>query len=220
MGIAGLMGSGRTEFALSLFGNTPKYRILSGEIYMNGERKFFKNTRSALNEGIAYVTEDRKRNGLILIQDVKFNTTIANLDALLHGLVINEQKEVLEVNKYVETLNIKATSISQLVMNLSGGNQQKVSLGRWLFANPKVLIMDEPTRGIDVGAKFEIYNIMNQLVAEGYSIIMISSELQEILGISDRLYVMAEGTITGELLASEATEHKIMAMATKTKEVS
>lgn len=221
VGIAGLMGSGRSEFALSIFGNTPKYKIVSGEIYMNNKRKIFKNTKDAMKEGLAYVTEDRKRNGLILIQDVKFNTTIANLEALTHGLVINENEEVLEVNKYVDTLNIKATSITQLVMNLSGGNQQKVSLGKWLFANPKVLILDEPTRGIDVGAKFEIYNIMNQLVKEGYSIIMISSELQEILGMSDRLYVMAEGTITGELMASEATEHRIMSMATKTdKEVS
>ena len=123
------------------------------------------------------------------------------------------------MNQYKDALNIKATSIAQLVMNLSGGNQQKVSLGKWLFTNPKILILDEPTRGIDVGAKYEIYSIMNQLVEkEGYSIIMISSELPEILGMSDRIYVMAEGMITGELTAGEATEHRIMAMATKTEE--
>jgi putative multiple sugar transport system ATP-binding protein len=219
IGIAGLMGAGRTELALSLFGNSPKYKILSGEIYIEGKRKSFKNTKDAMKEGLAYVTEDRKRNGLILIQDIKFNTTIANLEALTHGIVINENEEVIQVNQYKDALNIKATSIAQLVMNLSGGNQQKVSLGKWLFTNPKILILDEPTRGIDVGAKYEIYSIMNQLVEkEGYSIIMISSELPEILGMSDRIYVMAEGMITGELTAGEATEHRIMAMATKTEE--
>jgi putative multiple sugar transport system ATP-binding protein len=219
VGIAGLMGAGRTEFALSLFGNSPKYKIVSGELYIENEKKSFKNPRDAMKEGLAYVTEDKKRNGLILIQDIKFNTTIANLEALIHGIVINENEEIIRVNKYKDTLNIKATSIAQLVMNLSGGNQQKVSLAKWLFANPKVLILDEPTRGIDVGAKYEIYTIMNQLVEEGYSIIMISSELPEILGMSDRLYVMAEGAITGEIPAGAATEHKVMAMATKTKEV-
>jgi putative multiple sugar transport system ATP-binding protein len=219
VGIAGLMGAGRTELALSLFGNTPKYKIVSGEIYIGNKMKSIKNPKDAMKEGLAYVTEDRKRNGLILIKDIKFNTTIANLEALANGIVINENEEVVSVNKYKHMLNIKATSIAQLVMNLSGGNQQKVSLGKWLFTNPEVLILDEPTRGIDVGAKYEIYTIMNQLVEEGYSIIMVSSELPEILGMSDRVYVMAEGEITGEIQGSEATEQRIMEMATKTRGV-
>lgn len=219
VGVAGLMGAGRTEFALSLFGNTPGYKLLSGELYIENKKKTFKNPKDAMKAGFAYVTEDRKRNGLILIQDIKFNTTIANLDVLTRGIVINENEEIIRVNKQKDFMNIKATSIAQLAMNLSGGNQQKVSLAKWLFTTPKVLILDEPTRGIDVGAKYEIYTIMNRLVEEGYSIIMISSDLPEILGMSDRLYVMAEGMITGEISADEATEHKVMAMATKTEEV-
>ena len=219
VGIAGLMGAGRTEFALSIFGNSPGYRIVSGSMDIEGEPKTFKNPKDAMKAGLAYVTEDKKRNGLILIQDVKFNTTLANLEALLNGITINENEEIIRVGEYKDALNIRATSIAQTVMNLSGGNQQKVSLAKWLFAEPKVLILDEPTRGIDVGAKFEIYTIMNELVEKGYSIIMISSDLPEILGMSDRLYVMAEGSITGEISAEEATEHRIMAMATKTEEV-
>ena len=155
---------------------------------------------------------------LILIQDVKFNTTIANLDKLLEGVVVNENEEIIQVTEYKKSLNIKTPSIKQLVGNLSGGNQQKVQIAKWLFAEPKVLILDEPTRGIDVGAKFEIYTIINRLVAEGYSVLMISSDLPEILGMSDRIYVMAEGSITGELSAAEANEQNIMAMATKTEE--
>jgi len=218
VGMAGLMGAGRTELALSVFGNEPRYKLLSGEIYIEGKKVSFRNPRDAMNAGIAYVTEDRKRNGLILIQDIRFNTTIANLDALTKGLVVNANEEILKVNEYKDAMNIKAPSIQQLVMNLSGGNQQKVSLAKWLFTEPKILILDEPTRGIDVGAKFEIYTIMNRMVQEGYSVIMISSDLPEILGMSDRIYVMAEGSITGEIMAEDANEHNIMAMATKTEE--
>ena len=145
--------------------------------------------------------------------------TIANLEKLLEGNVVNENEEIIQVNDYKKSLNIKAPSIKQLVGNLSGGNQQKVQIAKWLFAEPKVLILDEPTRGIDVGAKFEIYTIINRLVQEGYSVLMISSDLPEILGMSDRIYVMAEGSITGEISAADANEQNIMAMATKTEEV-
>ena len=218
VGLSGLMGAGRTELALSIFGNTPKYKILEGEIYVEGQKVDFKTPRDATKKGLAYVSEDRKHNGLILIQDVKFNITIANLEKLLDGNVVNENEEIVQVNEYKKSLNIKTPSIKQLVGNLSGGNQQKVQIAKWLFAEPKVLILDEPTRGIDVGAKFEIYTIINRLVSEGYSVLMISSDLPEILGMSDRIYVMAEGSITGEISAADANEQNIMAMATKTEE--
>ena len=219
VGLSGLMGAGRTELALSVFGNTPKYKLLEGEIYVEGKKVEFKTPRDATKAGLAYVSEDRKHNGLILIQDIKFNVTIANLDKLLERNVVNENEEIIQVNDYKKSLNIKAPSIKQLVGNLSGGNQQKVQIAKWLFAEPKVLILDEPTRGIDVGAKFEIYTIINRLVKEGYSVLMISSDLPEILGMSDRIYVMAEGSITGEISAADANEQNIMAMATKTEEV-
>lgn len=148
-----------------------------------------------------------------MIQDIKYNNSITNLEALQNGLAINENEEIIMANSYRESINIKAPSILQKVGNLSGGNQQKVQIAKWLFAKPNILILDEPTRGIDVGAKYEIYSLMNKLVEEGMSIIMISSELSEVLGMSDRLYVMSEGTITGELSAEEATEEKVMAMA-------
>jgi putative multiple sugar transport system ATP-binding protein len=213
VGLQGLMGAGRTEFALSVFGNTPNYKIESGTIYMNGQEKSYKNPRAAIKDGLAYVTEDRKGNGLILIQDIKYNTTIANLDHLISSMVINQNEEVKCTNELSESMNLKASSIEQLVGNLSGGNQQKVQLAKWMFVNPKVLILDEPTRGIDVGAKYEIYKLMNRLVENGLSIIMISSELSEIMGMSDRLYVMSEGRITGVLDSEEATKEKVMAMA-------
>ena len=215
VGIAGLMGAGRTEFALSIFGNTPGYKITSGEIFIDGDSKKLSHPKEAMDAGIAYVTEDRKGNGLILIQDIKYNTTVASLEKLTEGIVINENEEINVANDFKNSIGIKAPSIKQLVGNLSGGNQQKVSLAKWLFVGPKVLILDEPTRGIDVGAKFEIYSLMNRLVEQGMSIIMISSELLEVLGMSDRLYVMSSGRITGELLAHEATEQNVMAMATR-----
>lgn len=215
VGLQGLMGAGRTELALSLFGNPTGYKVTGGELYMDGKKIHFKHPKEAIKEGLAYVTEDRKGNGLILIQDIRYNITIANLEALVNGLSINENEEINVANGYKDSINIKAPSIEQKVGNLSGGNQQKVQLAKWMFAEPKVLILDEPTRGIDVGAKYEIYSLMNKLVDKGMSIIMISSELPEVLGMSDRLYVMSEGTITGELLAEEATEEKVMAMAIK-----
>lgn len=213
VGFAGLMGSGRTELALSIFGNPIGYRI-SGEMLINGQRKYFHHPYDAIRVGVAYVTEDRKANGLILIQDVKQNITLANLREIANRGVVDNNAEVKVGNEYKESLNIKTPSIEQKVSNLSGGNQQKVSLGKWLFVKPNVLILDEPTRGIDVGAKYEIYTIMNQLVQQGMSIIMISSELPEILGMSDRVYIVSSGKITGELPIEEATQEKIMQWAT------
>ncbi|NBD23535.1 sugar ABC transporter ATP-binding protein [Paenibacillus glycinis] len=214
VGIAGLMGSGRTELALSLFGNPKSYK-LQGELLLNGEKRVFKHPRDAIKAGVAYVTEDRKGDGLFLIQDIKNNITAANLGAVASRGIINVNEEVKVANGYKQSMNIKAPSVEQLVGNLSGGNQQKVSLGKWLFVGPKLLILDEPTRGIDVGAKFEIYTIMNKLIAEGMSIIMISSELGEVLGMSDRVYVMAEGRMTGELSIADADQEKIMHFATQ-----
>jgi len=211
--IQGLMGAGRTEFALSVFGNTPGYKITGGEIEVNGKAVHFKSPREAIKSGLAYVSEDRKGNGLVLLQDIKYNISFPNLKALTNGLAINENEEIKVANEYRADINIKAPSVEQKVGNLSGGNQQKVQIAKWLFSKPQVLILDEPTRGIDVGAKFEIYTIMNRLVEQGMSIIMISSELPEVLGMCDRLYVMSEGKITGELTAEEADEQKVMAMA-------
>jgi putative multiple sugar transport system ATP-binding protein len=218
IGVAGLMGAGRTEFALSVFGNAPGYRILSGEIYLDGERVKLHYPMDALESGIAYVTEDRKKNGLVLIQDVKFNITISNLGSLLRGWVINENEEIVVGNKYKNDLDIRATSIKQKVINLSGGNQQKVSMAKVLFTNPKVLILDEPTRGIDVGAKYEMYSLINKMAAEGISIIMISSELSELIGMCDRIYAMSDGIITGQVDKEDFSEQKIMELATNIKE--
>ena len=213
VGFSGLMGSGRTELALSIFGNPQGYRI-DGDLMVNGHRGRFNHPQEAISAGVAYVSEDRKRNGLILIQDVRQNTTLANLRALASRGVIDGNKEIKVANEYKQSLNIKTPTIQQRVSNLSGGNQQKVSLAKWLFVQPNILILDEPTRGIDVGAKFEIYTLMNRLVEQGMSIIMISSELPEVLGMSDRVYVVSAGEITGELPIAEATQEKIMQLAT------
>ncbi len=213
VGLAGLMGSGRTELALSIFGNPTGYRI-EGEMFLRGKKVSFKHPHDAIAKGLAYVTEDRKGNGLILIQDVKQNITLANLREIAERGVVNANAEVKIANEYKESLNIKTPSVEQKVSNLSGGNQQKVCLGKWLFVKPNLLILDEPTRGIDVGAKYEIYLIMTRLVKQGMSIIMISSELPEILGMSDRVYIVASGQIAGEMPAEEATQEAIMKLAT------
>jgi putative multiple sugar transport system ATP-binding protein len=213
VGLAGLMGAGRTEFALSVFGNSRDYNI-TGDLYVMGKKMNFKNPSQAIKKGIAYVTEDRKGNGLILMDEIRANITLANLQKLSNNNgVINKNEEINVANYYKTSLNIRATSIAQTVGNLSGGNQQKVSLGKWLFVKPNLLILDEPTRGIDVGAKYEIYTLMNKLVEDGMSIIMISSELPEILGMSDRLYVMSDGEIVGEMSQEEATQEKVMQLA-------
>ena len=213
VGFAGLMGSGRTELALSLFGNPDRFHI-EGEMYVKGKQMRFHHPKDAIRAGIAYVTEDRKGDGLILIQDVKQNITLANLRSIANRSIVNNNAEVKVANEYKTSLNIKAPSVEQTVLNLSGGNQQKVSVAKWLFVGPDILILDEPTRGIDVGAKYEIYTIMNRLVKQGMSIIMISSELPEVLGMSDRVYIVASGRIAGELPIEEATQEKIMHLAT------
>lgn len=213
VGFAGLMGSGRTELALSIFGNPVGYRI-SGEMYVKGKKRSFNHPQEAIEAGVAYVTEDRKGNGLILIQDVKQNITLANLAEISERGIVNSNAEVKIANEYTTNLNIKTPSVEQMVLNLSGGNQQKVSVAKWLFVKPDILILDEPTRGIDVGAKYEIYTIMTRLVQQGLSIIMISSELPEILGMSDRVYIVSSGKITGELPIEEATQEYIMNLAT------
>ncbi|MCL2054036.1 MAG: ATP-binding cassette domain-containing protein [Oscillospiraceae bacterium] len=213
VGIAGMMGAGRTELSMSVFGNVKKYQIRGG-FELNGKVERFKTPRAAIQKGLAYVTEDRKGNGLNLMSDIKTNITAVNLRALANKGVINQNEEVNVANYYLKETNIKAPSIEQVVGNLSGGNQQKVSLSKWLYAAPNVLILDEPTRGIDVGAKLEIYTLMNKLVEQGMSIIIISSELLEVIGMSDRIYVFAEGKVAGQIKASEATEQKLIAMAT------
>ncbi len=213
VGFAGLMGSGRTELALSLFGNPTNFKV-SGDLFVKGQQRSFHNPQDAIQAGVAYVTEDRKAKGLILMQDVKQNITLANLYEIANRGVVDNNAEVRVANTYREQLNVKTPSVAQRVGNLSGGNQQKVSLGKWLFVQPNLLILDEPTRGIDVGAKFEIYTLMNKLVQQGMSIIMISSELPEVLGMSDRVYVVSAGRIAGELPIAEASQEKIMQLAT------
>ncbi|ETI70186.1 sugar ABC transporter ATP-binding protein [Neobacillus vireti] len=214
VGLAGLMGSGRTELALSIFGNAKSYK-LHGDLVLNGTSTTLKHTSDAIKAGIAYVTEDRKGDGLFLIQDIKSNISAANLKGISRKGVINDNEEIKIAENYKNSLTIKASSLEQMTGNLSGGNQQKVSLGKWLFVGPKLLILDEPTRGIDVGAKFEIYTVMNKLIEAGMSIVMISSELGEVLGMSDRVYVMAQGEIKGEMKVEEANQEKIMQLATQ-----
>lgn len=210
LGIAGLMGAGRTELAMSIFGKSYGTKI-SGKIKLNGKEVVMNTVRDAINNGLAYVTEDRKGNGLILINSTKMNTTLANLKGISSKRgVIDGDKEYLVANDYRKELRIKCPTVEVNVANLSGGNQQKVLLSKWMFAAPDILILDEPTRGIDVGAKYEIYCIINQLVEMGKSVIMISSELPEVLGMADRIYVMNEGQIVGELDAAEATQESIM----------
>ena len=210
LGIAGLMGAGRTELAMSIFGKSYGTKI-SGKIKLNGKEVVMNTVKDAINNGLAYVTEDRKGNGLILINSTKMNTTLANLKGISSKRgVIDGDKEYLVANDYKKELRIKCPTVEVNVANLSGGNQQKVLLSKWMFAAPDILILDEPTRGIDVGAKYEIYCIINQLVEMGKSVIMISSELPEVLGMADRIYVMNEGQIVGELDAAEATQESIM----------
>lgn len=209
VGIAGLMGSGRTELAMSIFGKSYGKHI-RGHIIKDGKEISINNVRQAINNGIAYVTEDRKTAGLILIQDIKKNITLARLSKVSRKGVVDENRESGIAEDFRKVLNIKSSSILQRTGNLSGGNQQKVVLSKWIFSEPDVLILDEPTRGIDVGAKYEIYKIIQRLADEGKSIILISSELPEILGISDRIYVMNEGRIVGELIGEEASQESIM----------
>ena len=214
VGFSGLQGAGRTELAMSIFGHSYGSNI-SGSLKINGKEVNLPSARAAIDHGLAYVTEDRKGNGLILSNPIRINTTLASLKSVSNKGVIDTDKEYMVADDYREKLNTKCTSVEQNVGNLSGGNQQKVLLAKWMFAAPEILILDEPTRGIDVGAKYEIYCIINQLVAEGKSVLMISSELPEVLGMSDRIYVLNEGKVVGEFDREEATQEKIMSAILK-----
>ena len=212
LGFSGLMGAGRTETARALFGADP---IDSGNIYINGSKVTINNPQDAVKNGIGYLSEDRKRYGIVVQKTVAENTTMATLENYMSGIFIDKKKEKEVAEKYVESLATKTPDVDQLVVNLSGGNQQKVVIAKWLTRNCDILIFDEPTRGIDVGAKNEIYKLMNKLAADGKAIIMISSEMTEILRMSDRIVVMCEGRKTGELDISEATQENIMNLATR-----
>ena len=209
VGFSGLQGAGRTELAMSLFGKSYGSSI-SGQEFINGKEVHLKNEQDAIAHGLAYVTEDRKTNGLVLSDTIARNTTMAKMNKIANKGIIDFVKEKKVAQEYVEAMKTKTPSVDQAVGNLSGGNQQKVLLSKWMFAEPDVLILDEPTRGIDVGAKYEIYCIMNDMVKQGKAVVMISSELPELLGMCDRIYVMNEGEVVGEFMAEEATQEKIM----------
>ncbi|MDD3214505.1 MAG: sugar ABC transporter ATP-binding protein [Eubacteriales bacterium] len=209
VGVAGLIGAGRTELAMSVFGKAYGTRI-SGELYKDGEPLELHNVSQAISAGLSYVTEDRKGNGLIVPDSIKHNFTLARPAFISKRGILDKDLEVQKAKHLREMLNVKTPTVEQLVANLSGGNQQKVLVGKWIFAKPDVLLLDEPTRGIDVGAKYEIYQIINDLVAQGKAVLMISSELPEILGMCDRIYVMNEGHIIGELNAQDASQESIM----------
>ncbi|MBP5402168.1 MAG: sugar ABC transporter ATP-binding protein [Treponema sp.] len=215
VGISGLMGAGRTELAMSIFGHSYGTNI-RGEIYLNGKEVSFPTVKSAINHGVAYVTEDRKGNGLILTESIARNTTFAKLERISKKGILDFGLENKYAQEMREEMHTKCASIFENVGNLSGGNQQKVLVGKWLFAEPDILILDEPTRGIDVGAKYEIYCIINDMIAHGKSVIFISSEMPEILGMCDRIYIMNEGKMVGEMQGSEATQEKIMSAILKT----
>ncbi len=210
VGLAGLMGAGRTEFAMSLFGHSYGQKI-SGQVFMHGKEVSTKTVRDAIKNKIAYTSEDRKTYGLVLINDIKTNMTMAALpDYYANGQIVDSRKENIDSEAYKKRINVKATSIEQVVGSLSGGNQQKVVLAKWMMTHPDVLILDEPTRGIDVGAKYEIYCAINEMAQEGKAVIVISSEMQEIIGTCDRTYVINEGMIAGELSKEEMTQENIM----------
>ncbi len=209
VGIAGLMGAGRTELAMSIFGQSYGKRI-GGQLFKEGRELKLKDISAAIAEGIAYVTEDRKHYGLVLMDDIKRNTTLANLEGISKWFVVNDYDEIAVAEDFRSKLKIKTPSVHQTTGNLSGGNQQKVVLSKWIFTGPDLLILDEPTRGIDVGAKYEIYTIINQLAAQGKAILMISSELPELLGMCDRIYVMNEGRFTGEVPKEKANQEVLM----------
>lgn len=212
LGFSGLMGAGRTETARAIFGADPKS---GGDIYINGQKVVINNPQDAVKCGIGYLSEDRKRFGIVVQKSVAENSTMASLESFVKGMFINKREENKVSQDYVKSLATKTPGVDQLVVNLSGGNQQKVVIAKWLIRNCDILIFDEPTRGIDVGAKNEIYKLMNRLAEEGKSIIMISSEMTEILRMSDRIVVMCEGKKTGEIDISEASQEIIMNMATR-----
>jgi len=210
LGFAGLIGAGRSEAMQAIFGLKKKY---GGKITLFGKDVHFTSAVDALDSGMAFVPEDRKLEGLYHVQSVKYNATIEVLKEFIKGFVFNKKKEIDIADKYTAMMKTKTPSLEQRIGNLSGGNQQKVMIGRWLAVNPSILILDEPTRGVDVGAKAEIYAIMNELVKEGISIIMISSELPEIINMSDRVYVMANGRVKACLPHAEVSQESIMRFA-------
>ncbi len=213
VGIAGLMGAGRTEFAMSMFGKSYGSKI-SGDMFIKQNKVELNDVGDAIDHGLAYVSEDRKDLGLNLLMDIKENTTLASLSDLFNKGIIGEERELEIAEGYRKKLNIKSSGVNQLVSNLSGGNQQKVVIAKWLLSQPDVLFLDEPTRGIDVGAKYEIYAIIEEMAAEGKGICIISSELPEILGMCDRIYTMSEGKMTGEVLRADATQEVLMSKMT------
>ena len=210
VGFAGLVGAGRSETMKAIFGLTPGYK---GEIYIRGKKTEIHSPVEAMKHGIALVPEDRKKEGLYKVQSVRFNSTIEVLGQFIKGVFVDNKKEREITQKYIDMMSTKTPTQEQVIGNLSGGNQQKVIIGRWLATAPDILILDEPTRGVDVGAKSEIYAIMNELVKTGISIIMISSELPEIINMSDRIYVMAEGRVAGSISHEEVTQEAIMSLA-------
>ena len=214
VGIAGLMGAGRTELAMSLFGQSYG-RKTSGMVRLRGTETDVSTVGRAIDAGMAYVTEDRKELGLVLDETIRKNITLSNLEAVSTNGVLRGPEETQIAERYRKAMNIRTPSVFQKVVNLSGGNQQKVVLSKWLFTAPDVLILDEPTRGIDVGAKFEIYQIINDLSAEDKGVVLISSEMPELLGLCDRIYVMNEGAFVGELTAEDATQERIMSLIVK-----
>ena len=209
VGISGLMGAGRTELAMSVFGRSYGSNI-SGKVLIHGKEVHLHTVKEAINHGLAYVTEDRKQLGLILEEDIRQNITLANLPGIAKSGVIDNERERKVAEDYRTNLRIRSSDIFHKTLNLSGGNQQKVVLSKWLFSDPELLILDEPTRGIDVGAKFEIYSIIERLASEGKGILMISSEMPELLGMCDRIYVMNEGRFVAEMARGEATQESIM----------
>jgi putative multiple sugar transport system ATP-binding protein len=217
VGIAGLMGAGRTELAMSVFGRSYG-RDISGRLFLDGKEVRPRNVAEAIDAGIAYATEDRKKFGLNLIEDIRTNISAAALGKLAERGWVNGNEEIKVAEGYRKDMNIKAPTVMSITGKLSGGNQQKVVLSKWLYTDPEVLILDEPTRGIDVGAKYEIYVIINRLVAAGKAVLVISSELPELLGICDRIYTLSAGRITGEVAVPEATQESLMALMTKERE--
>ena len=212
LGIAGLMGSGRTELVMTIFGEYGK--ITQGTMKLNGQEIKINNGNDAMRKGISLVPEDRKRHGLVLIQSILKNISLPNLDRFASFMRIDQDAELVESLKFAKELAIKTPNLFVPAESLSGGNQQKVVIAKWLMSGPKILIMDDPTRGVDVGAKYEIYKLMNELAEQGISIIMISSDLQEVLGMSDRVMVMCHGRSNGTLDIAEATQERIMTLAT------
>jgi putative multiple sugar transport system ATP-binding protein len=215
VGVAGLMGAGRTELAMSIFGKSYGKNI-RGQLIKDGKEITVHSVKDAIDHGLAYVTEDRKTYGLILIDDIKHNISLTSLEKLSKNGVVDKTREVKEAEDFRKKMNIRTPSIDQKTGNLSGGNQQKVVLSKWILSGPDILILDEPTRGIDVGAKYEIYSVIHELAAQGKAVLVISSELPELLGLSDRIYALCEGRITGEVTREEANQEILMKYMTRT----